>query len=443
MNWMERPIGDSKDSSPQGGQQGSASNFSSLSGAACAWNIAFSDLKRRYWISQNEVLLLKNENQKFSTEVHQLKMYVEHLQKENKHLDALLNSKCSSYDKLVLIHNDLVEQDQEKYSYNKDLTRQIVQLNEEKQLFQEQFSKVVVDNQHLRNKCDILQREKKQLENEVEDLKNVPEISISDTNTIVKNREENKQFEELVSENKHLKTSIHWLSDELHKLKMDGQTENVKRVHLSGCLEEGFSNQTLKLNFPKISNDIGFIGYINVLHNTINVLKEQLKQSTKQMKKILDCQVTSVGLTSEEKLMIDANYKESSKFLCNSLEKLESGQILVDRISPNSSSPYEQTLNLCKETSPLNRNPVELHSKDAKNNAFSIGAEQPSLYPSLLQNLQMQQTKIYLKENHVPVKKSLSPMSKEQNGVFPRYDKIMDPPLQSRRIGLYEEDDGM
>ena len=123
-------------------------------------------------------------------------------------------------------------------------------------------------------------------------------------------------MEELLSENKHLKTSIHWLSDELHKIKHKGESENVKKIHLSGCLEEGFNNQTLKLNFPKVTKTMNFPLYIKMLHDTINALKEQLKLSTKQIKRLTDYRVSESSSSNVFRLndSIDQNEKKTKSF---------------------------------------------------------------------------------------------------------------------------------
>eukprot|EP00111_Clytia_hemisphaerica_P004997 TCONS_00014363-protein len=371
------------------------------SGAAHAWNIAFNDLKRRFWQSQTD-------NQNLHAEVKQLKDYISYLVKQNRHLNSLLASKNLSLTKMEENQKTLRDQEKKQDQYLKDVSSKIEDLNAEISLYQKERSKVINENQNFRSTIEQLYKDKKQIENELENLKNIPEISISPTTstaTITKN-EVNKEFEDLLSENKHLKTSIHWMSDELNKLKSEKQIHDIQRTTYpqSGCLEEGIGRLNLSQSINTKSMDIA--GYINILHNTISVLKHNLSRS-----------LTYLRIVSKtNSLRLDTLPKKDDLLYDSGIVNME----------PNND---DQQVNFNIQMAAGNQDqhyPDQSNAEPNTHHTIHKVNSSPELYPSLLQNLQMQQTKTYLNSNHGPVN--------QYNENLP-----IAPVRPPRRIPLYEE----
>jgi len=118
--------------------------------------LAFNDLKRRYWQSQNE-------NQKFITENTQMREHMAYLQNQNRHLSILVTRKSDSYNRLEELYHNLRNQERERDSYFKELSIKIENLNGEKTFFQKEFKKALEDQQDVRATTDNLQKENKQV----------------------------------------------------------------------------------------------------------------------------------------------------------------------------------------------------------------------------------------------------------------------------------------
>jgi len=288
------------------------------------------------------------------------------------------------------------------------VSSKIEDLNAEISLYQKERSKVINENQNFRSTIEQLYKDKKQIENELENLKNIPEISISPTTstaTITKN-EVNKEFEDLLSENKHLKTSIHWMSDELNKLKSEKQIHDIQRTTFpqSGCLEEGIGRLNLSQSINTKSMDIA--GYINILHNTISVLKHNLSRS-----------LTYLRIVSKtNSLRLDTLPKKDDLLYASGIVNME----------PNND---DQQVNFNIQMTAGNqdqRYPDQSNAEPNTHHTIHKVNSSPELYPSLLQNLQMQQTKTYLNSNH---------------GLVNQYNENLPvaPVRPPRRIPLYEE----
>ena len=239
-------------------------------------------------------------------------------------------------------------------------------------------------------------------------MKNIPEISISPTTstaTVSKN-EVNKEFEDLLSENKHLKTSIHWMSDELNKLKSEKQIHDIQRTthSQSGCLEEGIGR--LKLSQSISTKNMDIAGYIDNLHNTISVLKHNLSRS-----------LTYLRIVSKtNSLRLDTLPKKEDPLFDSGIVNMEQN---ID----------DQQMNFHIQMTAGNKHqqyPDQSNAEPNTHHTIQKVNSSPELYPSLLQNLQMQQTKTYLNSNHTP--------GNQFNENLPTA-----PVRPPRRIPLYEE----
>ena len=212
----------------------------------------------------------------------------------------------------------------------------------------------------------------------------------------------NKEMDDLLSENKHLKTSLHWISDELNKLKSEKQIQGM-RVMNSGCLEEGPGKLTLVS--PINTKDMDISSYINHLHNTIKILKSQLSRSLYYLKKI-----------------------DSDNF----------SKMKLVAIGKGNSGSFDYTTGHCDVD--FNTNAFSTNGNDAhayfnyqdgnhQNGIKNLEkVDSNDLYPSLLQNLQMQQTKTYLNSN---ASKPAIPKVQSSSSLF----KTNSP----RKIQLYDE----
>lgn len=98
----------------------------------------------------------------------------------------------------------------------------------------------------------------------------------------------NKKVQDLISENKTLKTSLHWLSSELKKLKNEKYSFSTHTHNISGCLEEGINNFGLNANYPHDTKGMNLRTYIQMLHNIIKHLKSALSSHLVVSKKIVN-----------------------------------------------------------------------------------------------------------------------------------------------------------
>ena len=125
----------------------------------------------------------------------------------------------------------------------------------------------------------------------MEALRNVPEVTVDKRNDPITNSPEvnaDKTVHTLVCENKRLKTSVHWLSDELNKLKNSKSAElsgsYIRSSVTSGCLEEGINN--ISFNFSEDVKTLNVQTYIQMLHKIIKTLKSNLSYHVEAIKKL-------------------------------------------------------------------------------------------------------------------------------------------------------------
>ena len=209
----------------------------------------------------------------------------------------------------------------------------------------------------------------------MENLSSIPEIAISPTSSmqpLKKNELVSKEMEDLLSENKHLKTSIHWISDELNKLKSEKQIDIVRahRTMNTGCLEEGLG----KLTLANLNQTKNISSYIDHLHNTIKILKGQLFRSLHYLKRI------DPNNLLKEKLEAVKNENGRGSFV--GITKSHSSPNFIPNDSSAEPVPYQS-----------GQPQLQHNGSHMENNSGN------PLYPSLLQNLQMQQTRTYLNSN--------------------------------------------
>lgn len=100
--------------------------------------------------------------------------------------------------------------------------------------------------------------------------------------------DKDKEMQGLISENKGLKTNLHWLSEEVKRLKSEKYSSPVRNTHnINGCLEEGINNFGLNKNYPQDVKTMNLRTYIQLLHNTINHLKSAMSSQLAVSKEII------------------------------------------------------------------------------------------------------------------------------------------------------------
>ena len=221
----------------------------------------------------------------------------------------------------------------------------------------------------------------------MENITSIPEIAISPTSTQPKSESMSREMEDLLSENKHLKTSLHWISDELNKLKSEKQIQGM-RVMNSGCLEEGLGKLTL-VN-PINTKNMDISTYIKHLHLTIKALKSQLSRSLYYLQRM-------------DPIKPELQMKRESGRKANKGPSEIESDYGTNIISNGHIDFQHQERNQMNDTGHLEN------------------LEKNDLYPSLLQNLQMQQTKTYLNSNAPP---STRPRIKPSPNVATPFRKI-------------------
>lgn len=235
----------------------------------------------------------------------------------------------------------------------------------------------------------------------MENITSIPEIAISPTTTQPKSEVMDREMEDLLSENKHLKTSLHWISDELNKLKSEKQIQ-VMRVMNSGCLEEGLGKLTV-VN-PINTKNMDISTYVNHLHITIKTLKSQLSRSLYYLQRI---DSNKLKLNMKQEPSVKVYRKDSSEV---AITNCESGY--GTNIMSNGHLGFQR-----QEGNQVNRT-AQLENTEGND-----------LYPSLLHNLQAQQTKTYLNSN---AQQMIRP-------AFPRVQSSPNVMTPFRKIEMYDE----
>ena len=119
-------------------------------------NIAFNDLKRRFWQSQAE-------NQNLTTELKHLRDQLSDIYKQKNHLNKLLACKNEKLAKIEEVHVMMREQEKSQDLHLKELASRIEDLNAEISLYQKERTKAIEENQSCRSTIEQLCKEKKQV----------------------------------------------------------------------------------------------------------------------------------------------------------------------------------------------------------------------------------------------------------------------------------------
>lgn len=292
---------------------------------------------------------------------------------------------------------------------------------------------------------------------EIESWKNIPEISISSTYVPKSEVNDSKEMENLVNENKNLKTSIHWMSNELNKLKSEKDYRNIQQT---GCLEEGYGKSNLNLNFVVDTHDTDLHTHVTTLHKVVRVLKHQLTLSNKQLKKFIDrsnglSKTVDIDVVTEKRnLLPQQMLQQLTLFEDNGMEDLLNEKDVLDQIddsyggtdllesyAPHSNQNHPHAINQNNNLDEMQESgfiSVEKEFEETVADQSKNKNKKTELYPSLLHNLQLQQTQTYLTQNHINEEAKAVPYNNQETMEI----KPKTPPFNrdySRKIQIYDD----